>query len=100
MIFTRVLFFSIAYSPGVMNDRQFHASNFGNLVTFNQYPYHLQWVPPHTRGLSQQDYQLYSQQQQGIQQKEQETLSSTLERLSLSNNGQDSAGLNNDNDSS
>lgn len=97
MIFTWVFFFSIAYSPGMMNDRQFHADNFGNLVTFNQYPYYLQWAPPHTRVPPQQDYQLHSQQQQGVQQKEQETLSSTLERLSLSNNGHDSAGLNNDN---
>lgn len=89
-----------AYNPGMMNDRQFHADNFGNLVAFNQYAYHLQWVPPHITVPPQQDYQLHSQQQQGIQQKEQETLSSTLERLSLSNNGHDSAGLNKDNDSS
>lgn len=90
-----------AYSPGMMNDdRQIHADAYGNPVAFNPYPYLThQWLPPHNAAsdpTSQHHYLSYPHQQEA--ETEQETLSSTLERLSLSNSEIDSAGLNNEND--
>ncbi|KAK4517974.1 uncharacterized protein ATC70_001323 [Mucor velutinosus] len=95
--FTNSSYTPSAYNPNMMNnDRHIHADAYGNPVAFNPYLYSThQWLPHHyTAGSSSQHY--YPHQQEG--ETEQETLSSTLERLSLSNSEIDSAGLSNRND--
>ncbi|CAO3632196.1 unnamed protein product [Mucor fragilis] len=91
---------SVAYSPGMMSDdRQIHADAYGNPVAFNPYPYLThQWLPPQNAADPTSQHHYLSNPHQQEAETEQETLSSTLERLSLSNGEIDSAGLNNDND--
>ncbi|GAN01676.1 RNA-binding domain-containing protein [Mucor ambiguus] len=85
-----------AYSSSMINDnRQADADAYGNPMAFNPYPYLThQWLPPHNAAepTLQHYYPSYSHQQEA--ETEQETLSSTLERISLSNSEIDSAGLN------
>ncbi|KAL9541756.1 hypothetical protein MBANPS3_008949 [Mucor bainieri] len=95
-----------AYSPNMKDgDRQIHADACGTSMAFNPYPYLTHhWLPPHRHATdgatsSQHCYSSYPHQQAAAE-TEQETLSSSLERLSLSNHSEidSSAGLNDNND--